>query len=127
MQGNMSAFSFVQKIGKGKRKNKVLFDKMSIKFLKQFAVQLKKYYATMGDMNQVGSMVSFFDYIIEQTKNKNTVVYFSFEEIEFLRKMFAEQIRATENMELKWYNFLKKLKKKVSLSQFKMLLKDLNK
>ncbi len=127
MQGNMSSFSFMQKIGKGKRKNKVRFEKMSLSFLKQFAIQLKKYYSVYGANGEMGGLISFLDYIIDQTKQKNTEINFSFEEIEFLRKILSEQIKVNNNMDLKWYNFLKKIRKKVSLNQFKTILKDLNK
>lgn len=124
-QNMLSMQNLFQKIGKGKRKFRVVFDKNTKLFLNKFFIDYKKMMLKNGAMPP--DMISFFDYTIEQSKKKDiTEIYFSYEEVEFMKKIFFETLKGMENMQYKWYQFLKKFQKKFLVENCKLILKALN-
>lgn len=120
----MGTMNLMQKIGKGKRKYSVALDKNEKKVLGKFLEEGKKQF---GHENQVKPLVEFFDYMIAicNSTDKNEI-RFSFEELEFFKKMLADSVRGMEGMNFKWYQFIRKSMTKVMAKQYRDILKKIN-
>lgn len=124
-QSMLSMQSLFQKIGKGKRKFKIRFDRNSKMFFNKFCTDYKKMMVKNGGM--LPNVLEFFDYVITESKNKNTMeIYFSYEELEFFKKIFIETLKGMEEMNYKWYQFLKRIQKKFLVDNSKIMLKIFN-
>lgn len=126
-KANMAMASLLQKIGKGKRKFDVNLDKNSKKFFLKIVVEMKKQIANQALNPQMGGLVSFFDYLEIECKNTNPSIKMSFEELDFMKMQLSESVKGMENMQFKWYNFLKKITMKLFTKQYKALLEEFKK
>ncbi len=126
-QSSIGMASLVQKIGKGKRKHNVKFEKHNLKFLSKFAIEMKKQMAVYGDNPQAKSMISFFEYLEKEGAASKGNILFSYEELEFLKMTISSNMKQIQDMQFKWYQFFKKLQIKLLNNQYTMIMKDLNK
>lgn len=120
----MGMMNLMQKIGKGKRKYSLSLDKNEKKVLGKFLEEGKKQF---GHENQAKPLVEFFDYMISICNSKDkSEIRFSFEELEFFKKMLTDSVRGMEGMNFKWYQFLRKSMTKVMAKQYRDILKKIN-
>lgn len=127
-QSAMGMMGKMQKIGKGKRKHKVEFDKNTKKYLGKIVKEYTKQAAVYKANPQTKGVADFFAYLeIECAKTGKDPIMLSFEELEFLKATIAESIRAMEQIQYKWYNILKKSFTKLMIKQNKYILKELKK
>lgn len=123
MSNMMGIMNTVQKIGKGKRKISVKLEKSNKKFLGRFIDEVKKQFLSSAMAAQTSALGDFFDYVKSVAENKQaTELKLSFEEFEFMKRMLMDSIKGMENMEFKWYQFIKKGMLKVLLRQYRELL-----
>ena len=121
-QAKMS--QLVQKIGKGKRRVTVTFNKTTRSYVAKLIEEMKK--QMIAYEKQLPNLFNFFNYLEKETKvtkankkEKTKDVLLSYEEVDFLKLQLKETIKGIEmqSKNLKWYNFLKK-------SMYKMLKKQ---
>lgn len=124
------------KIGRGKRRVKVNLTKVARNYLnilnKEFEAEIKK--IATADFNKTyPNIPHFIKYIDNETKItkenkkiKEKDVLFSFEEHDFLKLQLRESIKALEKSqkELKWYNFLNKIKYSYAKKQAEITLEE---
>ena len=127
-QAYAGIMSKIEKLGKGKRKYKLNFDKTTKKYfgkmIKEFSKQLQGY----QNNPQTKSIIDFYSYIeLETTKAANQPIMVSFEELEFLKGTMAETIKSMEKIQYKWYDFFKKILTKTMVKQNKVILEILKK
>ncbi|MGL5964556.1 MAG: hypothetical protein ACRCZ2_09230 [Fusobacteriaceae bacterium] len=124
----MGMMNVIQKIGKGKRKYSVSLDKNEKKFLGKFLEEGKKQFdPSVPGSAQMKPVAEFFDYMIGicNSSNKNDI-RFSFEELEFFKKMLSDSVKGMEGMNFKWYQLIRKSMAKVMVKQYRALLKKIN-
>lgn len=125
MSAMMGMMNNIQRIGKGKRKYKIVLDKNNKKFLSKFMDEVKKQFATSPLGAQGQNVKEFFDYIKTMCDSKDqTELMLSFEEYEFLKRMVIDSIKGMEGMQFKWYQFVKKGMIKMMSKQYRELLKQ---
>lgn len=125
MSAMMGMMNNIQRIGKGKRKYKIVLDKNNKKFLSKFMDEVKKQFATSPLGAQGQNVKEFFDYIKDMCDSKDqTELMLSFEEYEFLKRMIIDSIKGMEGMKFKWYQFVKKGMIKMMSKQYRELLKQ---
>ena len=125
MSAMMGMMNNIQRIGKGKRKYKIVLDKNNKKFLSKFMDEVKKQFATSPLGAQGQNVKEFFDYIKDMCESKDqTELMLSFEEYEFLKRMVIDSIKGMEGMKFKWYQFVKKGMIKMMSKQYRELLKQ---
>ena len=121
-QAKMS--QLVQKIGKGKRRVTVTFNKTTRSYVAKLIEEMKK--QMIAYEKQLPNLFNFFNYLEKETKvtkankkEKTKDVLLSYEEVDFLKLQLKETIKGIEmqSKNLKWYNFLKK-------SMYKMLKRN---
>lgn len=125
MSGMMGMMNTIQRIGKGKRKIVVSLDKNARKFLGKFIDEVRKQFSSSANATQTPNLAEFFDYIKKITDDKskgNAELKLSFEEYEFLKRMLIDSVKGMENMQFKWYQFIKKSMVKVMAKQYREIL-----
>ena len=127
-QAYAGIMSKIEKLGKGKRKTKLVFDKTTKKYLgkmiKEFSKQLQGY----QNNPQTKNIIDFYSYIETETaKPANHPIMVSFEELEFLKGTMAETIKGMEKVQYKWYDIFKKVLTKTMIKQNKVILEILKK
>lgn len=125
MSGMMGMMNTIQRIGKGKRKIIVSLDKNARKFLGKFIDEVKKQFSSSANATQTPNLSEFFDYIKNITDDKskgNVELKLSFEEYEFLKRMLIDSVKGMENIQFKWYQFIKKSMVKVMAKQYREIL-----
>lgn len=125
MSGMMGMMNTIQRIGKGKRKIVVSLDKNARKFLGKFIDEVRKQFSSSANATQTPNLAEFFDYIKKITDDKskgNVELKLSFEEYEFLKRMLIDSVKGMENMQFKWYQFIKKSMVKVMAKQYREIL-----
>ena len=93
-QAYTGIMSKIEKLGKGKRKYKLFFDKTAKKYfgkmVKEFSKQLQGY----QNNPQTKNVIEFYSYIeLETAKAANQPIMVSFEELEFLKRESVEHFR----------------------------------
>lgn len=127
-QSAMGMMSKMQKIGKGKRKYKVSLDKNTKKYLGKIVKEYIKQSDVYKANPQTKGVADFFVYLeAECAKSADTPIMLSFEELEFLKATISESIKGMEQIEFKWYNFIKKAFTKLMIKQNRFILKELKK
>lgn len=127
-QANMGMMSKVQKLGKGNRKYKIDFDKNTRKYFSKIIKEYVKYSEAYKANPQTKGIADFFAYLeVECAKSAGNPIMLSFEELEFLKGTIAESIKAMEQVEYKWYNFIKKSFTKLMVKQNRFILTELKK
>lgn len=127
-QSAMGMMGKMQKIGKGKRKYKVDFDKNTKKYLGKIVKEYTKQTAMYKANPQTRGVADFFSYLeSECAKSGKAPIMLSFEELEFLKSTISESIKAMEQVQYKWYNIFKKMFTKLMIKQNKFILKELKK
>ena len=126
------AAMFIQKIGKGKRKVKVVLSKTNKKYLGKIAKDLRKYMEKAQSQNsqyekQGGNLFAFLDYLENESKNKSNTIMMSYDEIDFIKMQIKEAVKSTERARgsLKWYNLIKKFAYNLSIKQNKYFLEEM--
>lgn len=124
----MGMMNLMQKIGKGKRKYSVALDKNEKKFLGKFLEEGKKQFdPSVAGASQMKPVADFFDYMIAICNSSDkSEIRFSFEELEFFKKMLSDSVRGMEGMNFKWYQLIRKSMAKVMVKQYRELLKKIN-
>lgn len=125
MSGMMGMMNTIQRLGKGKRKIIVSLDKNARKFLGKFIDEVKKQFSSSANATQTPNLNEFFDYIKNITDDKskgNVELKLSFEEYEFLKRMLIDSVKGMENIQFKWYQFIKKSMVKVMAKQYREIL-----
>lgn len=126
-QSMMGMSSFVQKLGKGKRKYNVKIEKATKKFLAKLSLEMKKQIISQGVNAQTKSVISFFEYLEKEGTNKEKVLKLSYEELEFLKQTIFGSIKQMDTTDYKWYQFIKKIIMKMMVVQYKALYEELKK
>ena len=124
----MGMMNLMQKIGKGKRKYSVALDKNEKKSLGKFLEEGKKQFdPSVPGAAQMKPVAEFFEYMISICNSKDkSEVRFSFEELEFFKKMLSDSVKGMEGMNFKWYQLIRKSMAKVMVKQYRELLKKIN-
>ncbi|MGM0508212.1 MAG: hypothetical protein ACQERZ_03490 [Fusobacteriota bacterium] len=123
----MGMASYVQKLGKGKRKHVLKIEKHNKKMLGKLAGELKKQASAYGEQQAKG-MLNFLSYLEnEAKKKKKKELKVSFAELNFLKKTLRESLARMDEMEYKWYQFFRKWMMKLMAKQYRELLKDITK
>ena len=131
-QAKMS--QLVQKIGKGKRRVTVTFNKTTRSYVAKLIEEMKK--QMIAYEKQLPNLFNFFNYLEKETKvtkankkEKTKDVLLSYEEVDFLKLQLKETIKGIEmqSKNLKWYNFLKKGLYKTLRKQNEVTLEELGK
>jgi len=118
----------IEKLGKGKRKNKLVFDKTTKKYFGKMIGEFIKQLQGYEGNPQTKNIVEFYSYVeAEAKKPANHPIMLSFEELEFLKGTIAETIRGMEKAQFKWYDIFKKLLTKTMIKQNKVILEELKK
>jgi len=129
---NAQAFSGImskiEKLGKGKRKYKVILDKTTKKYfgkmISEFIKQLQGYESNP----QTKKIIEFYEFVIlEAKKPANQPIMLSFEELEFLKGTLAETIKGLEKAKFKWYDIFRKVLTKTMVKQNRLILEELKK
>ena len=129
-QAKMS--QLVQKIGKGKRRVTVTFNKTT-SYVAKLIEEMKK--QMIAYEKQLPNLFNFFNYLEKETKvtkankkEKTKDVLLSYEEVDFLKLQLKETIKGIEmqSKNLKWYNFLKKSMYKMLKKQTEETLENVN-
>ena len=126
-QAMMGMASFMQKLGKGKRKYIVKLDKGNKKFLGTLVKEMKKQMGVYGNNPQTKGMNNFLNYLETECGKKELEVKMSYDELEFLKKTISESVKQMGIMQFKWYQFIKKMAIKMMAKQYKILLEELQK
>lgn len=130
-QAKMS--QLVQKIGKGKRRVTVTFNKTTRSYVAKLIEEMKK--QMIAYEKQLPNLFNFFNYLEKETKvtkankkEKTKDVLLSYEEVDFLKLQLKETIKGIEmqSKNLKWYNFLKKSMYKMLKKQTEETLENVN-
>lgn len=130
-QAKMS--QLVQKIGKGKRRVTVTFNKTTRSYVAKLIEEMKK--QMIAYEKQLPNLFNFFNYLEKETKvtkankkEKTKDVLLSYEEVDFLKLQLKETIKGIEmqSKNLKWYNFLKKSMYKMLKKQIEETLENVN-
>ena len=124
-QAKMS--QLVQKIGKGKRRVTVTFNKTTRSYVAKLIEEMKK--QMIAYEKQLPNLFNFFNYLEKETKvTKTKDVLLSYEEVDFLKLQLKETIKGIEmqSKNLKWYNFLKKSMYKMLKKQTEETLENVN-
>lgn len=127
-QAYTGIMSKIEKLGKGKRKYKLFFDKTAKKYfgkmVKEFSKQLQGY----QNNPQTKNVIEFYSYIeLETAKAANQPIMVSFEELEFLKGTMSETIKGMEKVQYKWYDIFRKVLTKTMIKQNKIILEELKK
>ncbi|MGL4403612.1 MAG: hypothetical protein ACRCTS_07855 [Fusobacteriaceae bacterium] len=124
----MGMMNLMQKIGKGKRKYSLALDKNEKKFLGKFLEEGKKQFdPSVPGASQMKPVADFFEYMISICNSKDkSEIRFSFEELEFFKKMLSDSVKGMEGMSFKWYQLIRKSMAKVMVKQYRELLKKIN-
>lgn len=127
-QSAMGMMGKMQKIGKGKRKYKVTFDKNTKKYLGKIVKEYTKQSEVYKANPQTKGVADFFEYLEKEcAKKTDAPIMLSFEELDFLKSTISESIKAMEQIEYKWYNFIKKTFTKLMIKQNRYILTELKK
>lgn len=120
--------SKIEKLGKGKRKNKLIFDKTTKKYFGKMISEFSKQLQGYESNPQTKNIIEFYAYIGNETKKPaNQPIMLSFEELEFLKGTVAETIKGLEKAEFKWYDIFRKLLTKTMVKQNRIILEELKK
>ncbi len=127
-QSAMGMVGKMQKIGKGKRKYKVNFDKTTKKYLAKIVKEYTKQAEIYRANPQTKGVADFFEYLERECARATAQpIMLSFEELDFLKSTIAESIKAMEGIQYKWYNFIKKSFTKLMIKQNRYILNELKK
>lgn len=127
-QAYTGIMSKIDKLGKGKRKNKLVFDKTTKKYFGRMISEFSKQLQGYEGNPQTKNMIEFYTYIEAETKKSaNHPIMLSFEELEFLKGTVAETIKGLEKAEYKWYDIFRKLLTKTMIKQNRVILEELKK
>lgn len=126
-QAMMGMASFMQKLGKGKRKYVIKIDKGNKKFLGKLAEEMKKQMGVYGNNPQAKGMGIFLNYLESECKKKDKELRLSYDELEFLKKTISESVKQMTTIKFKWYQFIKKIAVKMMAKQYKILLEEIKK
>lgn len=126
MTSMMGMMGLLQKIGKGKRKYSVKLEKNHKKFLVRFITDIKKQFAESYADSQMKGVLTFFDYVKSTCENKSvTELKLSYEEFDFLKKILTDSLKQMNNLQLKWYNLIKKMTIKMLKVQYQDVLEQM--
>ena len=125
-QAKMS--QLVQKIGKGKRRVTVTFNKTTRSYVAKLIEEMKKQMITYEKQLPNNYLEKETKVTKANKKEKTKDVLLSYEEVDFLKLQLKETIKGIEmqSKNLKWYNFLKKSMYKMLKKQTEETLENVN-
>lgn len=121
----MGMMNSIQKIGKGKRKYTFTLDKNMKKFFSKFLEEVQKQFLANSGMPNVEKFISDLKNDVDNKEKQEIKV--SYEELEFLIKILTDAVKAMDNVQFKWYQFVKKRMTKLLVKQYRDLLNILKK
>lgn len=121
----MGMMNSIQKIGKGKRKYTFTLDKNMKKFFSKFLEEVQKQFLSNSGMPNVEKFISDLKKDVDNKEKQEIKV--SYEELEFLIRILTDAIKAMDNVQFKWYQFVKKRMTKLLVKQYRDLLNILKK
>ena len=127
-QSMTGIMSKIEKLGKGKRKNRLMFDKTTKKYFGKMVKEFIKQLEGFPQNQQTKNIIDFYSYIVtESQKPVNHPIMVSFEELEFLKGTISETVKGLEKAKFKWYQFFTKVLTKVMAKQNRLILEELKK
>lgn len=121
----MGMMNSIQKIGKGKKKYTFILDKNMKKFFSKFLEEVQKQFLANSGMPNVEKFISDLKNDVDNKEKQEIKV--SYEELEFLIKILTDAVKAMDNVQFKWYQFVKKRMTKLLVKQYRELLNILKK
>lgn len=112
----------IQKLSKGRRKYSVNLNSASRKLLYKTMSEMKTIISQEGVVPK--NFSDFVSYINDNIKSKSNLS-FSFDEINFLKKVISLTLQQQDSMKYKWYQLPLKIMANILQKQYKNILVDL--
>lgn len=112
----------IQKLSKGRRKYSVNLNNASKKLLYKTLSEMQTMISQEGAVPQ--NFRDFVSYLNDNIKVKSDI-FFSFDEINFLKKVISLTLHQQEITKYKWYQFPLRMMANILYKQYKQILLDL--